>query len=74
VLHLQLLGALLAGMLVFQLVHAIAPLIEKTMTSGRARWVAVVIVAAVIVGGSRAGRSCDHRSFSARCSERPEAS
>ncbi|CAH2786218.1 MAG: putative membrane protein [uncultured Caballeronia sp.] len=44
VLHLQLLGALLAGMLVYQLVHAIAPLIEKTMASGRARWVAVVIV------------------------------
>jgi len=45
VLHLQLLGALLAGMLVFQLVHMIAPLIEKTMTSGRARWVSVVIIA-----------------------------
>src|SRR5471030_2910900 len=55
VLHLQLLGALLAGMLVYQLVHAIAPLIEKTMTSGRARWVAVVIVAAVIVGGLAGG-------------------
>jgi predicted PurR-regulated permease PerM len=51
VLHLQLLGALLAGMLVFQLVHMIAPLIERRMTSGRARWVAVVIVAVVIVGG-----------------------
>ncbi|MFT4437156.1 AI-2E family transporter [Caballeronia sp. 15715] len=55
VLHLQLLGALLAGMLVYQLVHMIAPLIEKTMTSGRARWVAVVIVAAVIVGGLAGG-------------------
>jgi len=51
VLHLQLLGALLAGMLVFQLVHMIAPLIEKTMTSGRARWVSVVIIATIIVGG-----------------------
>jgi predicted PurR-regulated permease PerM len=51
VLHLQLLGALLAGMLVFQLVHMIAPVIEKKMTSGRARWVAVVILAAIIVGG-----------------------
>ncbi|CAH2802526.1 MAG: putative membrane protein [uncultured Caballeronia sp.] len=50
VLYLQLLGALLAGMLVYQLVHAIAPLIEKTMTSGRACWVAVVIV-----GGGLAG-------------------
>jgi predicted PurR-regulated permease PerM len=55
VLHLQLLGALLAGMLVFQLVHMIAPLIEKTMTSGRARWVAVVLLAAVIVGGLTSG-------------------
>jgi predicted PurR-regulated permease PerM len=51
VLHLDLLGALLAGMLVFQLVHIISPVIEKTMTSGRARWVSVVIVAAIIVGG-----------------------
>ena len=51
VLHLQLLGALLAGMLVYQLVHMMAPVIEKTMTSGRARWVAVVILAVVIVGG-----------------------
>jgi predicted PurR-regulated permease PerM len=51
VLHLDLLGALLAGMLVFQLVHIISPVIEKTMTSGRARWVSVVIVAVIIVGG-----------------------
>ncbi len=51
VLRLQLLGALLAGMLVFQLVHTIAPLIERKMTSGRARWVAVVILSTIIVGG-----------------------
>jgi predicted PurR-regulated permease PerM len=50
VLHLQLLGALLAGMLVFQLVQMLTPLIERHMTSGRARWVAVVILSVVIVG------------------------
>src|SRR5258708_38186980 len=51
VLHLQLLGALLAGMLVYQLVHMISPPIEKTMTSGRGRWVSVVVIAAMISGG-----------------------
>ena len=50
VLELKLLGALLAGMLVFQLVHTLAPRIEKHMSSGRARWLAVVILSAVIVG------------------------
>lgn len=51
VLHLKLLGALLAGMLVYQLVHTIAPPIERHMSSQRARWVAVVVMATVIVGG-----------------------
>jgi predicted PurR-regulated permease PerM len=50
VLELKLLGALLAGMLVFQLVHTLAPRIEKHMSSYRARWIAVVILSAVIVG------------------------
>ncbi|MEM5434820.1 AI-2E family transporter [Paraburkholderia diazotrophica] len=50
VLELKLLGALLAGMLVFQLVHTLAPRIEKHMSSYRARWFAVVILSAVIVG------------------------
>ncbi|MPW16037.1 AI-2E family transporter [Paraburkholderia sp. CNPSo 3157] len=50
VLELRLLGALLAGMLVFQLVHMLAPRIEKHMSSYRARWFAVVILSAVIVG------------------------
>jgi predicted PurR-regulated permease PerM len=50
VLHLQLLGALLAGMLVFQLVHTLAPRIEKHMSSMRARWLSVVILSVVIVG------------------------
>ncbi len=50
VLQLNLLGALLAGMLVYQLVHTISPLIERRMSSQRARWIAVVLVSAVIVG------------------------
>ena len=50
VIQLRLLGALLAGLLVFQLVHTIAPRIERHMSSGRARWLAVVILSTVIVG------------------------
>jgi predicted PurR-regulated permease PerM len=50
VLQLNLLGALLAGMLVFQLVHTISPLIERRMSSHRARWAAVVLVSILIVG------------------------
>src|ERR1700745_3899220 len=37
VIELKLLGALLAGLLVFQLVHTIAPRIERHMSSMRAR-------------------------------------
>ena len=51
VLHYKLLGALLGGMLVYQLVHTIAPAIERHMPSHRARWVAVVVIAGVVVGG-----------------------
>jgi predicted PurR-regulated permease PerM len=51
VLHFKLLGALLAGMLVYQLVHTLAPSIERHMSSQRARWVAVVVIAGVVVGG-----------------------
>jgi predicted PurR-regulated permease PerM len=50
VLELQLLGALLAGMLVFQLVHTISPRIERHMSSQWARWLSVVWLSAVIVG------------------------
>ena len=50
VLNLRLLGALLAGLLVFQLIQTIAPRIEKHMSSQRARWLSVVILAVVIVG------------------------
>jgi predicted PurR-regulated permease PerM len=50
VLHFKLLGALLGGALVYQLVHTIAPGIERHMSGQRARWVAVVVIAAVVVG------------------------
>ena len=46
VIELRLLGALLAGLLVFQLVHTIAPRIERHMSSKRARWLAVVFLSA----------------------------
>ena len=51
VLHFKLLGALLGGMLVYQLVHTLAPAIERHMSSGRARWVAVVGITGVLEGG-----------------------
>lgn len=50
VLELKLLGGLLAGLLVYQLVHMIAPVIERHTTSQRARWVAVVLLSVAIVG------------------------
>lgn len=51
VLELKLLSGLLAGLLVYQLVHTIAPVIERHTTSQRARWVAVVLLSAAIVSG-----------------------
>lgn len=50
VLAFKLLGALLAGMLVYQLVHMIAPVIERHMSGQRARWLAVALLATVVVG------------------------
>jgi predicted PurR-regulated permease PerM len=50
VLELKLLGALLAGMLVFQLVQTISPRIERHMSSHWARWLAVVWLSIIIVG------------------------
>jgi predicted PurR-regulated permease PerM len=50
VLELRLLGGLLAGLLVYQLVHTIAPVIERHTTSRRARWFAVVLLSITIVG------------------------
>ncbi len=50
VLQLRLLSSLLAGLLVYQIVHMIAPVIERHTSSRRARWVAVVILSTIIVG------------------------
>jgi len=49
-LELQLLSALLAGMLVFQLVQLISPAIERHMSSQRARLATVALLATLIVG------------------------
>lgn len=50
VMPLHLLPTLLAGLLVYQLVHAIAPLLDRRPTSARARMFAVLILSTVIVG------------------------
>jgi predicted PurR-regulated permease PerM len=49
-LELKLLSALLAGMLVYQLVHMIAPAIERHTSSQGARWLSVVLLSIVVVG------------------------
>ena len=50
VLWLHLLPALLAGLLVYELVHAIAPLLQRRLSSERARLAAVVVLSTLIVG------------------------
>lgn len=50
VLWLHLLPALLAGLLVYELVHAIAPRLHRRLTGERARLAAVVVLASLIVG------------------------
>lgn len=47
---LGLLPALLAGLLVYQLTEVLAPLIDRRMRSTRARAIAVVLLAAAIIG------------------------
>jgi predicted PurR-regulated permease PerM len=49
VLHLHLVPTLLAGLLVFELVHIIVPVLQPHLSSERARLLAVVVLAAVIV-------------------------
>ncbi len=46
----KLLGSLLSGLLVFQLIQKLAPALEKRMPGPRARWVAVVFLAVIITG------------------------
>lgn len=50
VLRLGLVGALLSGLLVFQLIHVLAPLVERKVRGDRARIIAVAVLASVIIG------------------------
>ena len=50
VLRLHLLPALLAGLLVYELVHTLAPLLQRRLSSVRARVVAVVALSSLVVG------------------------
>lgn len=50
VMFLHLLPALIAGLLVYALVDALAPLLERPLSSARARQLAVALLSAVIVG------------------------
>ncbi len=47
-LALKLLGGLLAGLFVFQLIHLLAPHLEKWVPSQRARWVALILLAVIL--------------------------
>jgi predicted PurR-regulated permease PerM len=50
ILKLHLLSALFAGLLVYELVHILAPLLQRRLFSERSRLAAVVVLATVIVG------------------------
>lgn len=50
VLLLHMLPALLAGLLVYDLVHLIAPRLQRNLSSERARLLAVVVLSTIIVG------------------------
>lgn len=50
VLILHLLTALLAGLLVYQLVRSLTPLIQRRLTSERSHIIAVVLLSAIIIG------------------------
>lgn len=55
VLQFHLLPTLLVGLLVFHLVHMLAPRLQKHFASERARLVALILLAALIVGAATAG-------------------
>jgi predicted PurR-regulated permease PerM len=55
VLQLHLLPALLAGLLVYELVHLTAPLLERRLSGLRAKQAAVAVLAAMVVGATAAG-------------------
>src|SRR5690349_10964342 len=50
VLHLHLLSALLAGLLVYSVVNALAPGLQRHLPGSRAHWFVVAVLAAVVVG------------------------
>jgi predicted PurR-regulated permease PerM len=50
VLKLQLLSALLAGLLVFELVHLLAPWLQHRLFSARSRLAAVIVLSTLIIG------------------------
>lgn len=50
VLYLHLLPALLAGLLVYALVNALAPAVQKRLPGAHAHWLVVALLAAIVVG------------------------
>src|SRR5262245_36724090 len=50
VLHLHLLSALLAGLLVYSVVNALAPGLQRHLPGTRAHWFVVAVLAALVVG------------------------
>jgi len=55
VLVLQLLPAMLAGMLVYELVHVLAPTVNRRLSDKRAKLIGVVLLSALAVGVTTAG-------------------
>ena len=49
-LHVHLLPALIAGLLVYELVHAIFPLFARQLSTSRAKFLAVIFVALIVIG------------------------
>lgn len=50
VLHLHLLPVLIAGLLVYALVNAVAPSLQRHLPGTRAHWLVVALLAAIVVG------------------------
>jgi len=50
VLRLHLLSALLSGLLVYELVHILAPLLQRRLSSERAKLIAVALLSSLVVG------------------------
>ncbi|MGC4028095.1 MAG: AI-2E family transporter [Steroidobacteraceae bacterium] len=50
ILHLHLLPALLAGLLVYALIHALAPALQRHLPGARAHWLIVALLSVLVVG------------------------